>query len=98
MIHLLLQAAIGGDVCDPQDEVVGTSASPSTATSASSASQQGAAPQEIPDYLQGAMDEVVGMKCRVRHIHEWGEMQYHNALVSGVEPFQDLDDIKVSRD
>ncbi|KAK2189070.1 hypothetical protein NP493_115g02039 [Ridgeia piscesae] len=46
---------------------------------------------ETEDTNDMDLSAISGTKCRVPHSHEWGEKQYCNALILGVEPFE-LDD------
>ncbi|GFG29934.1 hypothetical protein Cfor_09951 [Coptotermes formosanus] len=36
--------------------------------------------------IQEDLDALQGMKCQAPYKHEWGDVSYHNALVSAVEP------------
>jgi len=36
---------------------------------------------------------MIGMKCRAPHVHEWGSMSYHNAIICGVEKPESVDSL-----
>jgi hypothetical protein len=40
--------------------------------------------------FQEDLDALQGMKCQAPYKHQWGDVSYHNALVCGVEPTNNI--------
>jgi hypothetical protein len=72
--------------------------SPSSPSSPSSSSDSESDGEGVrgDDPLSGELEKLVGMKCCAPFSHDWGRLDYHNALVMSAVKEQDTDKILVS--
>lgn len=47
--------------------------------------------EDLDNEIDDELKAIEGMKCRAPHIHQWGDIVYHNAIVCSVIPRENND-------